>query len=140
MTHNELMRTLSRRHALEKIEGVYPKGDIEKSVQSMTIRMAASELASFAKGIQKDLNQPARPVIRQPLVEVKHTQITMVNGKLKMLKFDKNPNIKNRRVYKDFITIEATELCFEKIWADNHPDEVRGSKVKDGSKESFFEE
>ena len=56
-----------------------------------------------------------------------------------MIKFDKNPNIKNRRVYKDFITIEVTELCFDKIWLDLHPDDVR-IKMKEGSKESFFDE
>ena len=49
--NNELMRTLCRKHALEKIEGIYPVGDIEKSVKSMTYRMAPSEMATFAKTI-----------------------------------------------------------------------------------------
>ena len=64
MGNNEMLRTLARRHALEKIEGIYPRGDVEKSVASMTIRMPPSELASFARSIQKELGQPARPTLR----------------------------------------------------------------------------
>ena len=64
LQNNELMRTLMRKHALEKIEGIYPVGDIEKSVKSMTYRMSAPEMATMAKTIQKDLGMPAKPLIR----------------------------------------------------------------------------
>ena len=58
-----------------------------------------------------------------PNQDIKHTQITLVNQKLKMIKFDKNPNVKLRRQYKDYITIEGTEVCFEKIWQELNPEE-----------------
>ena len=64
LQNNEMMRTLMRKHALEKIEGIYPVGDIEKSVKSMTYRMSAPEMATMAKSIQKDLGIPPKPVIR----------------------------------------------------------------------------
>ena len=41
-----------------------------------------------------------------------------------MYKFDKNPNVKLRRQYKDFITIEGTELCMERAWQEANPEEA----------------
>ena len=65
------------------------------------------------------------------MTDIRHTAIVMDKHRLKMIKWDKNPNVKLRRQYKDFITLEGHENCFEKIWTDLHPHDVKTKKKEE---------
>ena len=69
------------------------------------------------------------------MTDIRHTAIVMDKHRMKMIKWDKNPNVKLRRQYKDFITLEGHENCFEKIWHDLHPNEVKHKKAEEVVKE-----
>jgi hypothetical protein len=116
----EMMRTLSRRHSLKSVE----KDSVEEQVEAMTKSMRPAELAALAKQVMKELGMPAKPVIKVPTSDTRHVQLMMVDGRLKVVKHDKNPNIKLRRQYKDFFTIEGEEKAMEKLWYEMHPEEI----------------
>ena len=57
------------------------------------------------------IKPPGRPSTYEPLLDPHHLQLILVGKRIKVLKFEKNPNPKLRRNYKDMTAIEVTIEC-----------------------------
>lgn len=51
---------------------------------------------------------------KEPVLDPHHLQLVQIGRKVKMVKYDKHPNVKKRRDYKDMVTVECTVECISK--------------------------
>ena len=96
-----------------------------KSVKGGTLKGSDASLALKNKGKStKDVNntpstkkagsspppEPEAPK-KEPVLDPHHLQLIQLGRKVKMIKYDKHPNVKKRRDYKDMLTVECTVDC-----------------------------
>ena len=59
-----------------------------------------------------------------PALDPHHLQLVQVGKSIKMIKYDKHPNLKKRRDYKDMLTVECLLECIEKEHEKRIVDEI----------------
>ena len=76
---------------------------LAQAAAAPTLQKGQSAVTEGPGGIKKDLNDAG--------TDPHHFQMSMLGKRIKMVKYDKHPNVKLRRNYKDMVSVECTQEC-----------------------------
>ena len=89
----------------------------DSDASALKARKSVKDVGASPAGAKKGSSSPpAEPEApkKEPVLDPHHLQLVQVGRKIKMIKYDKHPNVKKRRDYKDMVTVECTVDCISK--------------------------
>ena len=99
----------------------------------------SSKNVNNSPGTKTGKSPPPEPEVKkEPVLDPHHLQLIQIGRKVKMVKYDKHPNVKKRRDYKDMLTVECTVDCITKENDKFNPEigSRNDSNSRQGSKQS----
>ena len=130
---------------VKRIAAAKKKAKANKDLKSVSKKENPANLSKLGSETIKSKvggdSSPSRPTLNatpvdkskaEPVLEPHHLQLIQEGKRVHVVKYDKNPNPKLRRNYKDMVAVEVTVECLQKAHEKKYgvetPDNRSGSK------------